>query len=38
MKTRAFVAAVGLLLVMVAIPSSVVAKEASVALEISGMT
>ena len=38
METRAIVATVGLLLLMVAIPASVAAKEATVALEISGMT
>lgn len=38
MKTRAIVAAMGLLLVMIAIPTSLAAKEATVTLEISGMT
>jgi hypothetical protein len=38
MKARTIVAAVGLLLLMVAIPASVAAKEATVTLEISGMT
>ena len=38
MKMRAIVAALGLLLLMVAIPPSVAAKEATVTLAISGMT
>jgi hypothetical protein len=38
MQTRTIVAAVGLLLLVVAIPPSVAAKEATVTLEISGMT
>jgi hypothetical protein len=38
MKTRAIVAAAGLLLLIVAIPSSVAGKEATVTLAISGMT
>jgi hypothetical protein len=38
MKTRGIVAVVGLLFLMVANPPSVAAKEATVTLEISGMT
>jgi len=38
MKTRVVVAALGVLLLMVAIPPSVAAKEATVTLAISGMT
>ena len=38
MNTRAIVAAVGLLLLIVAIPSSVAAKEETVTIAISGMT
>ena len=38
MKTRTILAAVGLVLGIVAIPRSVAAKEATVTLEISGMT
>ena len=38
MKTRTILAAVGLVLGIVAIPRSVAAKEATVTLEITGMT
>ncbi len=38
MKTRAMIGAVGVLLLMAAIPPSVAAKEATVTLEITGMT
>ncbi len=38
MKTRTIIGAVGVLLLMAVIPLSVAAKEATVTLEITGMT
>jgi hypothetical protein len=38
MKTRTIMSAVGVLVLMAAIPPSVAAKEATVTLEITGMT
>jgi len=38
MKTKSVLSAVGLLLVILLMPDSVVAEEATVTLEISGMT
>ncbi len=38
MKTRAIIGAVGALVLMAAIPLSMAAKEATVTLEITGMT
>jgi hypothetical protein len=38
MKTRSIIGVVGVLLLMAAIPPSVAAKEATVTLEITGMT
>ena len=38
MKTRAIIGAVGVLLLMAVIPPSVAANEATVTLEITGMT